>query len=101
MGVYVTGDTHGNCQRIIEYAQEHCLDAHDTVIVAGDFGCVWDGSMEEARRLDYLSESLDCRLAFVSGNHENFDVLEKNTLVFTVRGQEDGCRTSAPISPIC
>lgn len=77
MGVYVTGDTHGNCQRIIEYAQEHCLDAHDTVIVAGDFGCVWDGSMEEARRLDYLSESLDCRLAFVSGNHENFDVLEK------------------------
>ncbi len=77
MGVYITGDTHGNCQRIIEYAQEHCLDAHDTVIVAGDFGCIWDGSMEEARRLDYLSESLDCRLAFVSGNHENFDVLEK------------------------
>ena len=47
MGVYVTGDTHGNCQRIIEYAQEHCLDAHDTVIVAGHFGCVWDGSMKK------------------------------------------------------
>lgn len=48
MGVYVTGDTHGNCQRIIEYAREHCLDAHDTIIVAGDFGCVWDGSVKEA-----------------------------------------------------
>ena len=79
MGVYVTGDTHGDCTRIIEYARSHFLDAHDTVIVAGDFGCVWKGSPEENRRLDHLSESLDCRLAFVSGNHENFDILNNKS----------------------
>ena len=79
MGVYVTGDTHGDCTRIIEYARSHFLDAHDTVIVAGDFGCVWKGSPEENSRLDHLSESLDCRLAFVSGNHENFDILNNKS----------------------
>ena len=95
MGVYVTGDTHGDCTRIIEYARSHFLDAHDTVIVAGDFGCVWKGSPEENRRLDHLSESLDCRLAFVSGNHENFDILNNKSFYLLLRyGQEVMYNTS-------
>ena len=101
MGVYVTGDTHGDCTRIIEYARSHFLDAHDTVIVAGDFGCVWKGSPEENRRLDHLSESLDCRLAFVSGNHENFDILNNKSFYPHEIWSGGHVQHIRKISPIC
>lgn len=78
MSIFVTGDIHGDGERLIEFAHSRCLDEQDVIIIAGDFGCVWNGSDEENKCLDYLSESLEgCNLAFVSGNHENFDLLEK------------------------
>ena len=46
----------------------------DCVIIAGDFGGIWDGSAEERHWLDWL-EAKPFTTLFVSGNHENFDML--------------------------
>ena len=48
----------------------------DHVIICGDFGGVWNDSEEEHQTLDWL-ESLPFTVLFVSGNHENFDLLKK------------------------
>ena len=78
MGLYVTGDIHGDCKEILEYVRAKNLDNQDYVIVAGDFGCIWNGSKGENQRLDRISQELDgCNLAFVDGNHENFNLLDK------------------------
>ena len=74
--IYVTGDTHGNFERFQpEYFPEQAeLTKNDIVIIAGDFGGVWFGDSRDDASLDWL-ESLPFTLAFVDGNHENFDAL--------------------------
>lgn len=81
--VYVTGDSHGYAdhfyythgskmgQLLPQYA---ALTAEDVVIVAGDFGYIWDDSPSRMALLDQL-EKLPFSLCFVDGNHENFDLL--------------------------
>ena len=76
--IYATGDTHGNFQR---FAPEHFpeqagMTKEDYMIICGDFGGVWDGGKKEERTLDWL-EDLPFTTLFVSGNHENFDLLSK------------------------
>ena len=48
----------------------------DTVIITGDFGGVWFGDSRDDETLDWL-ERLPFTLAFVCGNHENYDALER------------------------
>lgn len=76
--VFVTGDTHGNFERSRpEYFPEQArMTKEDIVIITGDFGGVWDGKKKEQQALDWL-EQLPFTIAFVSGNHENFDRLKK------------------------
>ena len=76
--IYATGDTHGNFQR---FAPEHFpeqagMTKEDYMIICGDFGGVWDGGKKEERNLDWL-EDLPFTTLFISGNHENFDLLSK------------------------
>ena len=76
--IYATGDTHGNFQR---FAPEHFpeqagMTKEDYMIICGDFGGVWDGGKKEGRNLDWL-EDLPFTTLFISGNHENFDLLRK------------------------
>ena len=76
--IYATGDTHGNFQR---FAPEHFpeqagMTKEDYMIICGDFGGVWAGGKKEERTLDWL-EDLPFTTLFVSGNHENFDLLRK------------------------
>ena len=76
--IYATGDTHGNFQR---FAPEHFpeqagMTKEDYMIICGDFGGVWDGGKKEGRNLDWL-EDLPFTTLFISGNHENFDLLSK------------------------
>lgn len=76
--IYATGDTHGNFQR---FAPEHFpeqagMTKEDYIIICGDFGGVWDGGKKEERNLDWL-EDLPFTTLFISGNHENFDLLSK------------------------
>ena len=76
--IYVTGDTHGNFRRFQpEYFPGQAgVTQNDVVIIAGDFGGVWFGDSRDDETLDWL-ERLPFTLAFVCGNHENYDALER------------------------
>ena len=75
--IYVTGDTHGDFSRFdpILFPKQRKMDKSDTVIICGDFGGVWSGGTWEEALLDRL-EQLPFTLAFLTGNHENYDRLE-------------------------
>lgn len=76
--VWATGDTHGGFQRFTRenFPEQAGMTKDDYVIVAGDFGGVWSGNEEEQKKLDWL-EGLPFTALFVSGNHENYDLLSK------------------------
>lgn len=76
MAVFITGDTHGDFTRFktdIFYEQKE-MTKDDVVLICGDFGGVWDGSPKENYWLDWL-EDKPFATAFVSGNHENYELL--------------------------
>ena len=78
MAIFITGDTHGDFIRFkkkIFYEQAE-LTKDDCVMIAGDFGGIWDGSAEERHWLDWL-EAKPYTTLFVSGNDENFDLLAR------------------------
>ena len=76
--IYVTGDTHGNFRRFQpEYFPKQAgMTKNDVVIIAGDFGGVWFGDSRDDETLNWL-ESLPFTVAFVDGNHENYDALKR------------------------
>ena len=82
MGIYITGDMHGDIKRFSDKTIAS-LGKDDYLIVCGDFGFVW-GCVQhdpvrvvlEKRQLDEL-EKLPFTILFVDGNHENFDRLEE------------------------
>lgn len=78
MAIFLTGDTHGDFSRFkkeVFYEQAE-LTKEDCVIICGDWGGIWDGSAKERYWLDWLEQRPFTTL-FVSGNHENFDLLAK------------------------
>ena len=76
--IYVTGDCHGNFRRFQSdcFPEQANMTKDDTVIIAGDCGGVWFGDSRDDETLDWL-ERLPFTLAFVCGNHENYDALER------------------------
>lgn len=75
--IFVTGDTHGlqDYFKLHIFAGEHPeLTLKDYVIIAGDFGAVWDSKTLAADLKPYTE--LPFTVLFVDGNHENFDLLE-------------------------
>ncbi|MDE6679624.1 MAG: metallophosphoesterase [Ruminococcus sp.] len=72
--IYVTGDTHANYNDFIKRICNYPVKADDTVIVCGDFGFVWK-SPRHRHLLEKLS-ALPFMIAFVDGNHEDFDLLK-------------------------
>jgi len=76
--IYVTGDLHGSIDihklSNQNFPQNRTMTKDDYVIVAGDFGMIWDGSKEEKYWQKWLSDRNFTTL-FVDGNHENFDRL--------------------------
>ena len=78
MKIFTTGDTHGNFERLRpEYFPEGLeLTKEDVVLQLGDFGGVWFGDERDDEALDWL-KGLPFTVAFVSGNHENYDALVK------------------------
>lgn len=78
--IYVTGDLHGEIDirklGANAWPVGTRLTRDDYLIVAGDFGLVWDGSDQESYWRNWLSEKPWTTL-FVDGNHENFDLLEQ------------------------
>ena len=76
--VFVTGDLHGNFERFKPkyFPEQARMTKQDIMICTGDFGGVWFGDIRDDETLDWL-ERLPFTLAFVCGNHENYDVLER------------------------
>lgn len=81
MGVYVTGDIHGDPTRFstdsfYEQKQFPGDKGENTVIILGDCGLVWDSirNKQEEYWLDWL-ENKPFTTVFVDGNHDNFDRL--------------------------
>ncbi|MBQ6518698.1 MAG: metallophosphoesterase [Anaerolineaceae bacterium] len=76
--IYITGDTHGLLDVLKfespYFSQKKELTKQDYVIIAGDFGGIWDGGYRDEKTLDFFSQQPFTTL-FVDGNHENFDLL--------------------------
>ena len=72
--IWVTGDTHGEQNRLLFLERDCPLGAGDILLVCGDFGYLWTGDEAENAFLDRVAER-DYTLCFIDGNHENFDLL--------------------------
>ena len=72
MSIYVTGDTHGDKGRIVEF--DKVLKAGDIVIVCGDFGYLYYDDVKERHFLDDM-EARPYTILFADGNHENFPAI--------------------------
>lgn len=73
--VYITGDTHGNPERLSKNRLK-MLGENDTLIICGDFGFVWNDDKKEQKFLHSLSKR-KYNICFVDGTHENFTLLNK------------------------
>lgn len=74
---WITGDTHGdwiNRLRKESFPEQKVLTRDDYVCITGDFG-IWDNSIEENYKLDWLEERNFTTL-FIEGNHSNYDILD-------------------------
>ena len=76
--LYFTGDTHGDFSRFRHkrFPEQEGLTKEDYVLICGDFGGVWNRSKEQGFWLDWLDEKPYTTL-FVTGNHENYDLLSE------------------------
>ncbi|MDR0738615.1 MAG: metallophosphatase family protein [Oscillospiraceae bacterium] len=74
--IYVTGDTHGEFESFIDRNIQKKLKSKDMLIICGDFGFIWDASIEEEKILSKIG-SFGFKVLFLDGNHENFDLLKK------------------------
>lgn len=79
MAIFMTGDTHGDFSKLrpVAFRKQGSLTKDDCLIICGDFGGVWDGSEIEQQWLDWLEDRSFTTL-FVSGNHENYDLLRSH-----------------------
>ena len=73
--IYVTGDMHGD-PRYFRSKGMRKLKRHDTLIVCGDFGFLWDGSKKEKRLLKWIGRR-KFQVLFVEGTHDNLDLLNE------------------------
>ncbi len=77
--ILITGDIHG-CADICKLAAkanplQKKMTKEDMLIIAGDFGLVWNNDAEDLWWRKWLDLKPYTTL-FVDGNHENFDLLE-------------------------
>jgi DNA repair exonuclease SbcCD nuclease subunit len=73
--IYITGDTHGDFERLYNVAGK--LTKDDKLIVTGDFGFVFLRKYYK-QNLESLAQ-YRCQIYFCDGNHEQFDILNDNT----------------------
>lgn len=71
----LTGDIHGDPIRLYSL-EDRGLTKEDVVIVLGDFGIIWQDKKATTKMLELLGD-LSFTLAFVDGNHENFNLIEE------------------------
>ena len=75
--LYITGDTHGDWISRLNtdaFPEQKEMTKDDYVLILGDFG-IWDHSKREKYNLDWLEKKPFTTL-FISGNHDNYDILD-------------------------
>ena len=74
MSIYITGDTHGQIDwsklNTENFPVQKTMTENDLVIIAGDFGGVWDGAGSDRYTQAWYNDK-NHTTAFVDGNHEN------------------------------
>lgn len=83
--IYVTGDIHGDRSRLAPSALR-ALKKGDVLIVAGDFGFIWDDSKSERKYLESLGKR-DYEIWFLDGAHENFELLNSYEVIPRLGGR--------------
>ena len=81
--LYITGDTHGNFDRILKWTETTNLNKDkDFLFILGDFGYIWDNKRTsfEKDNLDFIS-CLPFTTLFIDGNHENHGRLNSMRVV--------------------
>jgi predicted phosphodiesterase len=87
------GDSHGDARYVTAAAAIFREAGVDTLVVLGDFGFLWHQVQTHPSSLWRMGEHLveqGQTLAFLDGNHENFDLL------YEIPVEEDGTRWVAP-----
>ncbi len=93
--IYVTGDTHRHIDigKVIRFEIRN-PDENDYVIVAGDFGLVWNNDREEIYLRNYLTNNKEFTTLFVDGNHENSSSLNQYPITEWNGGKVHTCPVS-------
>jgi 3-oxoacid CoA-transferase subunit A len=68
--VYITGDIHGNPDRIIYMAQCHNMTEEDTIVILGDVGANYYLNKRDDRMKQALSQYVKASILCIHGNHE-------------------------------
>lgn len=78
--IWLCGDTHGEVDlfKVEEFFDEvvcyQVVTKDDYLVILGDAGICWDGGVGDASVCERLRQ-LPCKVLFLDGNHENFDLL--------------------------
>ena len=81
--LYITGDTHGNFDRILKWTETAKPNKDkDFLFILGDFGYIWDNKRTsfEKDNLDFIS-CLPFTTLFIDGNHENHERLNSMRVI--------------------
>ena len=68
--VYITGDIHGNPDRIIYMAQCHNMTEEDTIVILGDVGANYYLNKRDDKMKQALSQYVKASILCIHGNHE-------------------------------
>ena len=85
MSLMFMGDVHGERGAMKPFLESDCK----TLIQLGDFGFVWKYNDIKYNKFirKFSKEYKDKEILFVSGNHENYDVIDKCPMVKIYRGR--------------
>lgn len=92
MGLYITGDCHGEFNRFANQKNAVKFAKNDIIIIAGDMGLPWGHNYfdnntgdlvttitkQDLWWMQWLGEK-PCIFLYCDGNHENFDLLEDDS----------------------
>ena len=78
MKFFVTGDTHGDLNRIYDWVNRFNFDNENiSIIILGDAGICWRKDKKDIEEKIYFHENnYNFHIWFIDGNHENFDILK-------------------------
>lgn len=71
MAIYITGDTHGNFNRIYDLCEKIDTTTDDTIIILGDVGINYYGGKRDKKTKEKLSK-LPITIFAIKGNHEEY-----------------------------